>query len=96
MKKLLLTLLLAASAAHAEIIATMPNKAGGLIYLTNNVTDKCRPLRAMFANSKDGNSLWGCWFLDEVVIHVKWNEGGTSAFPVEAFTIVKKNKGEDL
>lgn len=96
MKKLLLTLLLAASAAHAEIIATMPNKAGGMLYLTNNVTEKCKPFRTMFANNSEGKSIFGCWFLDEVVIHVRWEDGGTSAFPVEAFTLVKKNKGTDL
>lgn len=82
--------------ADAEIIATMKNQAGGLIYLTNNVTDKCRPQRVMFANNSDGKSIWGCWFVDEVVVHVRWEDGGTSAFPVDAFTLVKKNKGADL
>ena len=96
MKKLFIAALLFAGAARAEIIATMPNKAGGMIYLTNNVTEKCKPLRAMFANSAGGNSIFGCWFLDEIVIHIKWDDTGTSAFPVEAFTIVKKNKGTDL
>lgn len=97
MKKLLLTLLLAAGMAHAEVIAKMPNKAGGFLYLTDVSTKGCSAnSKAMFANSSDGKSIWGCWFLDDVVIHVRWDDGGTSAFPVEAFTMVKKNKGTDL
>ena len=98
MRRFILTGLMAILAiqADAEIIATMPNKAGGMMYLTNNTTDRCKPLRAMFANNSDGKSIWGCWMIDEMIIHIKWDDGGTSAFPVDAFTLVKKNKGQDL
>ena len=96
MKKLLLTLLLAAGTAHAEIIATMPNKAGGLIYLTDVSSEKCKPWRTVFANNDSGKSIWGCWFLDDVVIHIKWDDSGTSTFHAGSFTLMKKNKGSDL
>ena len=95
-KAMIAAMFFVASIAQSEIIATMPNKAGGMIYLTNNVTEKCKPMRAMFANSASGNSIFGCWFLDEIVIHIKWDDSGTSAFPVEGFTLVKKSKGTDL
>ena len=94
--KAIIAALLFAGAAQAEIIATMPNKANGMIYLTNNVTEKCKPMRVMFANDDVGKSIWGCWFIDDVVVHIKWDDGTTSAFRAGSFTLVKKNKGDDL
>lgn len=96
MKKLLLALLLAADMVHAGNIATMKNQAGGLIYLTDAKTRDCKDGRAVYATSSSGGSTWGCWFLIDDMIHVAWDTGGTSAFPANAFTLVKKNKGEDL
>lgn len=97
MKKLLLILLLAAGMAQADTIATMRNQAGGFIYLTNTQTKDCKPEgRVVYATSDGGGSTWGCWFLIDDMIHVAWDAGGTSAFKVTSFTLVKKNKGTDL
>lgn len=96
-QKLLLTLLLAVGVAHADVIATMENRAGGLIYLTDVSLKGCGSNgRAVYATSKEGKSIWGCWFVDDVSVHIKWDSGDSSAFPAGAFTLMKKNKGTDL
>lgn len=87
----------AVTVAHADVIATLENRAGGLIYLTDVATKGCSSnMKAVYATSKEGKSIWGCWFVDDVSVHIKWDSGDSSAFPASAFTLMKKSKGTDL
>ena len=94
---ILATALAISVSAQADVIATLENKAGGLIYLTDVATKGCSSnMKAVYATSKEGKSIWGCWFVDDVSVHIKWDSGDSSAFPAGAFTLMKKNKGTDL
>ena len=95
-KSILIAAIFAVGSAQADVIATLQNKAGGLIYLTDVKTKGCKDGRAVFSTNSGGSSIWGCWFLDDVVVHIKWDDNGTSAFPAGSFTMVKKDKGNDL
>lgn len=87
----------AVTAAHADVIAIMENRAGGLIHLTDVAIKSCGSnSKAVYATSKEGKSIWGCWFVDDVSVHIKWDSGDSSAFPASAFTLMKKSKGTDL
>lgn len=93
---LMATMFIVAYQADAEVIAVLRNQAGGFINLTDSATEICKPNgRAVFATSRDGGSSWGCWYLLDEMIHVRWNSGKTSAFPTEDFIVTKK-KGTDL
>jgi hypothetical protein len=92
MKKLLLGLLLCAGVAHAETIATLDNKAGGKIVLTDRpcvhrgVThDK---LNFVYNYGSSGYSSEGCWGIEGEVVSVVWFDSqGTMRYPIANFVI---------
>lgn len=93
MKKLLLALLFCVSSVHAEVVATLPNKAGDYMYFTNTRCDDNKPYwKIVYSVMSGGTSIFGCWFYDSNMVHVRWNSGGTSAFSVNDLTI-KAPKG---
>lgn len=74
--------------AHADTVATLKNKAGGLIVLTDVVTERCRNFAgAAYATRSDNQTSWGCWSSDDLMVHIKWMDGDTSAYPLEVFTV---------
>lgn len=88
MKKLILIAALAASCACADTVATLRNKSGGLIVLTDVQTDSCRGYAGSVYTTTDTNrSLWGCWFSDDTMVHVRWSDGDTRAYPIDAFEV---------
>ena len=89
MKKLLICLALWCGLANADIIATLKNKAGGLIILTDVKTDKCKNGVA-YSYGSSNTTYWGCWFTDELMVHVRWTDGETTAYPIENFTITEE------
>ena len=93
MKKLLALLLLCLSVhANAEVIATMPNNANGLMYFTNtHCSGKSTYWKVVYSTYDNGRSIYGCWFFDDPMVHVEWNSGGTSAFHSSALTLVKRS-----
>lgn len=87
MKKIFILLALC-GLAHAETIATLRNKAGGLIVLTDVQTDRCRDfVGAVYSTMENNQTSWGCWFTDDLMVHIRWSDGDTRAYPIENFTI---------
>lgn len=88
MKKLMIVLALCAGMAQAETIATLRNKAGGLIVLTDVVTERCKGFAgAVYTISDNNQTQWGCWMSDELMVHVRWSDGDTRAYPIDNWTI---------
>lgn len=74
--------------AHADTIATMKNKAGGLIILTDVVTTQCKGfVGAAYATADDNKTSWGCWFSDEIMVHIRWHDGDTRAYLIDSFNV---------
>jgi len=90
MKKLLVALAFC-GIAQAETIAMLKNKAGGYIYITDVVTDRCRSFTGAAYTTTDNNQTsWGCWVSDDMMVHIKWHDGDTRAYPIENFTLTEE------
>lgn len=85
MKKLLLSLMLIASSAHAERWFEMPNEAGGKIILTES---KCISSegKLVIATTPSGGNVQGCWYYFADMVHIVWQHGKTSSFNPSDFT----------
>jgi hypothetical protein len=96
MKKLLIAIALGAmTTAHAGTFATLPNKAGGKIVLTDencvmngtNYPD----WRRVYNYGTSGQSSEGCWNVEDEVIVVVWSDSsGKYRYPMENFTLAPK------
>ncbi len=88
MKKLLIFLALWCGLANADIIATLRNRAGGLIVLTDVSIDRCKNYAGTaYTTGSDSKTSWGCWFSDDLMVHIRWTDGDTTAYPIENFTV---------
>lgn len=100
MKKLLIALALLPTVAFAEVIASMPNQAGGKIVLTD---EECKhagksypTLRKSYFYTPEGTTGDGCWRLDDETVIVVWIDSNTTRrYPVENFDI-RKRSGRNL
>jgi hypothetical protein len=102
MKKILvlLALLSAVTVVKAETIATLNNKAGGKIVLTDRpcihkgVThDK---LNFVYNYDNSGYSSEGCWGIEGEVVSVVWFDSqGTMRYPLVNFVINPNYKGKN-
>ena len=100
MKKLLIALLFLPITASAEVIASMPNQAGGKIVLT---TEQCKhkgkvyeSLRKSYFYTTEGLTGDGCWYLDDETVVVVWIDSNTTRrYPAENFNI-RKRSGSNL
>ena len=100
MKKLLIALAILPTLAFAEVIATMPNQAGGKIVLTD---EECKhagksypTLRKSYFYTPEGTTGDGCWRLDDETVIVVWIDSNTTRrYPVESFDI-RKRSGRNL
>lgn len=105
MKRLLIALALC-GVVNAETIATLKNKAGGYIILTDVATDRCRGfVGAAYATMENNQTTWGCWFSDDMMVHIRWYDGDTRAYPIDDFSVnteavrklrERRNKGQSL
>ena len=100
MKKLLIALALLPTVAFAEVIATMPNQAGGKIVLTDEECShagKNYPtLRKSYFYTPEGTTGDGCWRLDDETVIVVWIDSNTTRrYPVTSFEI-RKRSGRNL
>jgi hypothetical protein len=85
---LIALLLLITSQASATILATLDNKAGGKIVLTNTQVDTCKNGYAAYSTSPTSNTSWGCWFVDEEFVHITWlDDGNTHSYEINEFTV---------
>jgi hypothetical protein len=66
--------------ARADTVATLKNQGGGQIVLTDI---KCRTMSGMVAYGTHPNNstLFGCWFLDDIFVHITWSDGDTRSYP---------------
>lgn len=93
-----LTLGFTSTLINAEAIATMPNQAQGKIVLTNEV---CKykgktysALNRAYNYTSEGYSREGCYHLEDETVVVIWkmdNEAKQMRYPVENFTLIKRN-----
>lgn len=95
MKKLLLSLLFVCGLANSTILATLQNRAGGLMYFTDSqCARKNDPYwKIVYSTLSGGQTIWGCWFYSDGMVHVQWDSGDTSAFDARELNIRYNNKG---
>ncbi len=94
MKLLIFAALLLASTAVAADTYTSPNNGGGEIVLTErdctigNRTVK--GLREAYTFSSSGDTVAGCWMVQDGYVHVRWRNpdgsGSSSVYRIESFT----------
>jgi hypothetical protein len=81
-------LLAASFAAHAGVIATMRNDAGGFVKLTDNTSSTCTQSNGRFvvSTTNRGRALTGCYYYSGTGVLIHWdNAGGSSYFEIEDF-----------
>lgn len=89
MKKLILSIFLVATTAGAGTVAMMKNNAGGVIVLTDVKCDKKSNI--VYANAGNGQTSFGCWFIDENFVFVRWNDGEVRTYPFSDWTFKTKS-----
>lgn len=90
MRKLLATLILAAAPAFAGTVATATNNSGGILVLTDVKCEGKNTLVA-YTTSSMGNTLFGCWFLDDNFVLISWADGDIRSYPFGIWVMKKKN-----
>jgi hypothetical protein len=99
----LIFLLIFVPNVKAAGIASMPNKAGGRIVLTDEV---CKhkgkvydTLKRAYNYSTEGYTTEGCFFVEDETVVVIWDDGTANPrmrYPIENFTLIKRNKGTQI
>jgi hypothetical protein len=96
----LLILIFGGTWALAETIATMPNKGGGKIVLTDEVCKSegktYKTLNRAYNYTSEGYGSEGCFTVEDETVVVIWNVQGSPQkmrYPAENFTLTKKSKG---
>jgi hypothetical protein len=93
MKKLLLVLALIAGNCLADTVATMKNKSGGTIVLTD-IKCKTQGLVA-YSTNPNSNTALGCWFVDDNYVHIDWQPVGLISYEINVWTMANKPKRYD-
>ena len=103
MKKITLALLtfILPTLAFAGAIATMPNKAGGKIVLTDEL---CKyegkvyeHLNRAYNYGTQGYTTEGCFNVEDETVVVFWFDNSANPkmrYPVESFTLINKKQGK--
>ena len=99
----LILFLMVLSSAQAGAIATMPNKAGGKIVLTD---EPCKhngkvyeKLNRAYNYGTQGYTTEGCFGVEDETVVVIWLDNSAEPkmrYPAENFTIIKRNKGTQI
>jgi len=103
LKHLAVIALLIPVIAHAAAIATMPNKAGGKIVLTDEACvhkgKKYDGLNRAYNYSTEGYTTEGCFMVEDETVVVIWNDGSANSkmrYPAENFTIINRKRGAQI
>ena len=105
MKSLITALLLSLLSANvsAEAIASMPNRAGGKIVLTNEAcvykNKTYDGLKRAYNYSVEGYTTEGCFIIEDETVVVIWNDGTANSkmrYPAENFTIINRKRGTQI
>jgi hypothetical protein len=97
LKHIAVAVLMLPTFAFAEAIATMPNRAGGKIVLTNEACvhkgKTYAGLARAYNYSTEGYTTEGCFAVEDDTVVVIWDDGSANSkmrYPAENFTIIKK------
>ena len=89
--------------AQAAAIATMPNRAGGKIVLTDEECvhkgKKYNGLNRAYNYSTEGFTTEGCFMVEDETVVVIWNDGSANSkmrYPAENFTIINRKRGTQI
>ena len=104
MKLILLTSLLILSLnVQAGAIATMPNRAGGKIVLTDEACvhkgKKYDGLNRAYNYSTEGYTTEGCFIVEDETVVIVWNDGSANSkmrYSAENFTIINRKRGAQI
>lgn len=66
--------------AKSETLATIKNKSGGQMVLTD-VKCSSKPGLVAYSASPKGGTLFGCWFYDDQYVFITWSDGETRTYP---------------
>ena len=84
MKKLLLIAAIAAAPAFADSWA-MNNQAGGEIVLIDKLCPGYKNIMQAYTYLPGGKTLTGCWFYQEGMVRVVWDDGSEYSYPAKRF-----------
>ena len=92
LKSALVALAVAFTPVYADTIGVLRNKAGGLIVLTDLREGCPRHPGAAYATTDSSNrTMWGCWYTDDLMVHIEWHDGDRTSYLLENFTINSDN-----
>jgi len=89
MNKLLLGLVLVSTSAFCEPIAYTANEGGGKIVVTNE-TCNGSTYKLAYATHPDINTQFGCWYSDQVGIHINWSNSGMRFYDFKGWVLIDK------
>jgi hypothetical protein len=88
MKALLFaTLLHLATFAQAEMVGRALNGDGKYIELHNVACGTSRGMPKAITTNIMGQSIEGCWRIDNDTVTIRWNDGDLIRYPVDAFDV---------
>jgi hypothetical protein len=89
MRILALAMMAVMSSASAESIAYLANKGGGRIVITD---EACSNQKGKIAyTTGDSNTILGCWFIDDLYVHIVWaDDGKLRSYPLENWILMPK------
>ena len=88
MKYILLSLLTAATVAHADNFAETDNQAGGKIVLMTDVCETDNTQSRAYFYTRDNLTQEGCWKYDAETIVVVWEKDGKRRYAISSFSLV--------
>ena len=80
MKKLIAIALLCCNAAHADTAATMTNANNGITVFTDVPCNAGKGF-ITYAQSPTSSTLYGCWWSDDIMVHVTYSDGDVRSYP---------------
>ena len=86
MQKLVIALIFASNCAHADVVATAANNVGGTIALTDVTCGSERGFHA-YTTSPTAPTQFGCWWSDDLMVHILWNSVEPRAYPLGSFSV---------
>jgi hypothetical protein len=83
--------MLLCASCFAETVATSQNKGGGLMVLTD-LKCKRENTRIIYSQHPGYNTITGCWFIDELFVHVFWDDGDFRSYPIANWSVKDKKE----
>jgi len=88
MKYMLLSLLAAATVAHADNFAESDNQAGGKIVLMTDACSTDKTQSRAYYYTKDNLTEDGCWKYDAETVVIVWEKEGKRRYPISHFSLL--------